>query len=118
MNIFYVEFSFNTVTVPVCFYVYLGSAGPSQGAGIWGFQVPGELLWESEKVLFSSFRDVLQLPTNFFVSILGMQKNFITTLFIMETCHSVAFVHTVHIKSEGWLETPAEMGPFQLNLPP
>lgn len=33
MNI-YVEFSFNTVTVPVCFYVHLGSAGPLQGAGI------------------------------------------------------------------------------------
>jgi len=47
---------------------------------------------------------VLQLPTDFFVSILGKQKNFITTLFIMETCHSVALVHTVHIKSEGWLK--------------
>lgn len=33
MNIFCVEylFSFNTVTVPVCFYMYLGSASSSQG---------------------------------------------------------------------------------------
>lgn len=36
MNIFCADFlfSFHTVTVPVCFYMYLGSAGASQRAGI------------------------------------------------------------------------------------